>query len=237
MKVTDKTSSAWRIQAELGERNYRDGYQSRTRRGAQSEFIATRLNPLYYELVARGRVFIYSTPAAGIAFAAVTTTNQFGIWNMAGSGMAFIPFKFCVGVVSGAAAIAGTVGIYTSTNLGSHRGTGCPISTWTDITPVNANLGPNRFAPIMRFATTNTLAAAPTLFRTMVYSQFQSRPANAQPPQTMAGSSFPTGEMVDDVSTPILLPGSGLFLAANTAMALTCVISVVGAEVPIALMS
>lgn len=229
-------SFQYRIGASKGAALLRERAQVEARRGSQSEFIAQRLNPVYTELAARGRMFVYSTAAAGVALAAVTTTNQFGIWNTS-TNLAFVPAKITIGVVSGAAAIAGTVGIYTA-NLGFAKGTGCPCSVWTDITTQQATMlgAGQKYAPQMRVASTNTLAAAPTLFRTMVFSQLQGQTANAVAPWTMQAAGYPTA-YVDMVSTPILLPGYAMFFAANTALALTVVISVLGAEIPIALQS
>ena len=216
----------------LAHPNFGDGHmRARARMGAGGELIVSRAFPRYTELVSRGRVFIYSTAAAGIVLADVTTTNQFGIWNPLGSGVLFVPLQWRIGVVSGATGIAGSVSIYYDETLGANIGTAAPVVVWTDIVPKNALLG-RGFKSRVRFSTTNTVTTAPVRFRTAIWSQLQGRTGSANPPWTMAGAGYPVS-MVDEVSTPALMPGAGLFLAGNKAIALTVHITCIGAEIPL----
>lgn len=220
----------------LAHPNFADGHmRARARLGSEGEMIVSRLNPRYYELATRGRMFIYSSAAAGIVLADVTTTNQFGIWNPLGSGVLFVPFQIRIGVVSGASGIAGTVCIYYQEGVGANIGTAAPITVWTDITPRNALLG-GGYRSRLRFATTNTLTAAPARFRTAAWSQMQGRTGSANSPWTMAAAGFPVSQ-VDSVSTPQLVPGTAMFLAGNKAIALTVHVTVIGAEIPLPLIA
>jgi hypothetical protein len=181
----------------------------------------------YYELCARGNLFIYTTAAAGIVLTTVAATNQFTIWNPAGSGKYFVPLVIKFGWNAGAGnVIAGHIAYYSSPNVGN--AVGLPISVFTDIAPVSASLGNNRKVATMRFSVVNTLPAAPILLRPSKFSLLQGRDATADAPFIM----------IEDLAGSIVItPGNTFAIAGDSAIIPNFVISVIGAELPIPLVA
>jgi len=180
----------------------------------------------YYELCARGNLFIYTTAAAGIVLTTVAATNQFTVWNPAGSGYNFVPLVVKFGWNAGAGnVIAGQIAYYSSANVGSALG--LPISVFTAIAPVPAYLsGPCRRVSAMRFSTTNTLPAAPILLRPSKFSLWQGRDASTLAPFVMV-------ENLD--GSIVITPGNTFVIAGSGAIIPNFTISVIGAEIPIPL--
>lgn len=180
----------------------------------------------YYELCARGNLFIYTSAAAGIVLTTVAATNQFTVWNPAGSGFNFVPLVVKFGWNAGAGnVIAGQIAYYSSANVGSALG--LPISVFTAIAPVPACLGgPCRKVSAMRFSTTNTLPAAPVLLRPSKFSLWQGRDASTRAPFVMV-------ENLD--GTIVIPPGNTFAIAGDSAIIPNFCISVIGAEIPIPL--
>lgn len=210
-----------------GPKIYRDGTGAMPRLMEDGAGVVNEYCGKYYELCAQGNLFFYQTAAAGIALTTVAATNQFTIWNPAGSGKNFVPLIVKIGFVSGAAVIAGFIGYYRYPNAGANIG--LPFSVFTDIAVASAYLGgPTRKVSAMRFSTTNTLPAAPTFQRTSNFSVLQSRAANTNAPYSM----------VEDLKGEIIVPpGTTFTIAGNAAIIPTVAICVFGAEVPIPLVA
>ena len=209
----------------VGPGRYGDGIVEQPRLSDEGASAVGEYCGKYYELCAQGNLFFYATPAAGIALTTVAATNQFTIWNPAGSGKNFVPLVVRIGFVSGAAVIAGFIGYYRYPNAGANIG--LPFSVFTDIAVASAYLsGPTRKVSTMRFSTTNTLPAAPTFQRASNFSLLQSRAANTNAPYSM----------VEDLKGEIIVPpGTTFTIAGNAAIIPTVAICVIGAEVLIPL--
>lgn len=209
-----------------GPKIYKDGTGAMPRLMEDGAGVVGESCGKYYELCARGDLFIYSTAVQGdVQLTTVAATNSFTIWNPAGSGKNFIPLLVQLGYVSGAAAIAGFAGYYRYPNAGSAEG--LPFSVFDDIPIVSAYLaGPTRKVSSMRLSMANTLPAAPTFIRTANFSMLRARDVNANAPY----------EMVEDLNGEIITPpGTTFSIAGNAALLFTVAISVIGAEIPIPL--
>jgi len=101
-----------------------DGTQATARTENSVALLAAERNGSFYEQTVRGNMFCFSTAAAGIVMAAAANTNEFCIWNPAGSGVLFVPSKLNWATVSGAAAIAGALQLYTQVGRGRRAQTG-----------------------------------------------------------------------------------------------------------------
>lgn len=208
-----------------GPRRYGDGTVAMPRLTDEGASVVGEGCGKYYELCLQGNLFNYQTAVAGIVLNVAAAAGNFTIWNPAGSGKNFIPLIVRIGVVSGAAGIAGFIGYFRYPNAGANIG--LPFSVFTDIAIASTYLGgPTRKVPITRFSTTNTLPGAPTFIRTANFTMLQARTGNATIPF----------KMVEDLNGEIVIPpGTTFSIAANAAIALTCAICVTGAELPIPL--
>jgi hypothetical protein len=175
--------------------------------------------PKWFELAARGRIFVYPTAAAGVTFA-VAGNNLPTLWNPSGSNTMFIPLRVVLGYVS-ATNVAGHLAWAFQSNVGSAIGTAAPISVFTAITPVNGLIGGGR-QPKVRFASTVTFTTAPTYLRPVGLSTAALAATTAVPPFPM---SF------DEDGSLILMPGNALQLCGNAAIAMVASVAIIGAEI------
>ena len=196
----------------------------RPRYGNFGDQISSQLNADFYEHTLRGNAFVYSTPAAGAALVAPTTTNAPMIWNPSGSGKNLVLHKIVLGYV-GTTWAAGHVEYGVLTNAGSQIGTGAPVVSLTQVSGTNLLLGSGNVS-VMRYApTTCVLIAAPTFLCTAGISSNAGTAAAVVPPFTM----------VDMISGMIIVPpGVAFFVMANAAVAGVVCTSIFGVEVPIA---
>lgn len=213
------------VKKPISPESYGDGTIGQARETTEAAAVSGEYCGKYYELCARGNLFIYETAVAGIALTTVAATNQFTVWNPAGSGKNFIPLVVRIGFVSGAAIIAGFIGYYRYPYAGANIG--LPFSVFTDIAITPAYIGgPTRQVSSMRFSTTNTLPAAPTFQRTSNFSLLQGRQATAWWPF----------KMIEDLGGAIVVPpGTTFTIAGNAAIIPTVSICVIGAELPLIL--
>lgn len=177
----------------------------------------------YQELVRRGYGFHYSQASAGVAVIVPKSgaATSFTIWNPSSSDRWFVPLKVKIGLVS-TTAVLGNFAIYAQNNAGDVVGTGAPVVSMTEATPVNALYGANisshmRFSPAVQ-----NLTAASTFIETLGWSVL----AN-----DLAAKSTWNFEADLDGSW-IFEPGTIMQIGASTAIASVCVISVFGVEIP-----
>lgn len=209
------------LEGHVGPGVYGDSEDHILRLGVQGDLIVSELNGKYYEHLHRGNVFIYSSAAAGVTFAALGS-NLPTIWNPADSGKLFVPIKVTIGYVSTTNA-AGHLCWGFQNRVGSNIGTAAPISLFTDIAPVNALVGSGK-ASRMRFATTVTFTVAPTYLRNVGISTAAMTATTAVAPFKMD---------FEEDGTIGLMPGGALQLGANAAVAMVASVSIVGIELPL----
>ncbi len=197
---------------------------TRPRMGNFGELMTSRLNASFYEHVLRGNAFVYSTPAAGAALVAPTTTNAPMLWNPAGSGKNLVLHKIEFGYV-GTTWSPGHIGYAVITNAGSQIGTGAPIVSLTQVAGVNLLVGAGN-ASVMRFApTTLVVVAAPTFLCTSGISAQTGTAAAVLPPYKME-------DVID--GHIIIPPGVAFFVVANASIAGVVCTSIYGVEVAVA---
>lgn len=117
----------------------------------------------YFDEVQKGRVFIGSTAAAGVALPISTgTAVTFGLWNTSASKLAVL-IDMDIGYTSGTIAL-GTFGI-ANQSCGFALATAAPLSAFTLGTPKNALAGGGN-ASVMSFTpSTATLTAGGTALK------------------------------------------------------------------------
>ncbi len=127
------------------------------------EVVNSDIHGLHAEDTIRGRMFAYGISSQAALLAAATATNcPMCIWNPAGSGVIFIPTKVVISFISGTTTI-GAFNWHVTLNAGATIATTAPILTFTNVAPVNMNIGGTQKNSAMKFApTTATFTAAPT---------------------------------------------------------------------------
>jgi hypothetical protein len=216
------SSDTVQLEGYVGPVTLADGPRDVTLRfGNQGELMNSPLNSEFYEQTLRGNCFVYSTPAAGAALVAPTTTNAPMLWNPAGSGKNLVLHKIVLGYV-GTTWSAGMVEYGVITNAGSQIGTGAPIVSLTQVSGVNLLLGGGNVS-VMRFApTTVTVIAAPTYLC----------PAGINSNAGTAAAVLPPYTMVDWFHGSIVIPpGVAFFVMANAAVAGVVATAIYGAEI------
>ena len=174
------------------------------------------------DAVLTGRMFIYSSAAAGVLAKAADTSPVMMIWNPAGSGVNLRIHEVRIGAVSGTVILAHLAyGILL--NAGAQVGTAQPIVSATFVNPINSLIGAGRASQVKFAPATVSLTAAPTY---MLPSGFSSGGALA------AG---PLNVLIDRVEGKIVIPPGVAFFAylSNGAMALTAAVSVFATEEPV----
>ncbi len=136
--------------------------------GLEAEQLVAQLHPAYYEAARRGRLFIQSTVAAGVAIPISTTTSPIiVVWNPSGSGRNVVLMRYSIGYVSGTT-VAGAVGLSYTTGAGANVATGATFTAFNQVNPVNGFIGAGQQSSIKTSsAATNTLTTAGTWFYTI----------------------------------------------------------------------
>lgn len=172
-----------------------------------------------------GNAFIGATAVAGVAIPISTATSQtFGLWNPAGSGVNVVLNKLTLGVAAdGTNAFAG-IGLLALLNAGSQIGTGAPVVSLTQVSPVNCKVGAGaaskvRFAPAAIAVTT-----APAFLYGLGFSSFAG---------DIATTALAPVQLIHDFNGGVVVPqGVAIFLGGNAAPGLTTQISLTWVEVP-----
>jgi hypothetical protein len=174
------------------------------------------------DAVLTGRMFIYSSAAAGVLAKAADASPVMMLWNPSDSGVNLRINEVRIGAVSGTVILAHLAyGILL--NAGAQIGTAAPVVSFTAGTPVNGLVGAGRPSRIRFAPATTSLAVAPTY---MMPSGFSSGGALA------AG---PLNFLIDKIEGKIVIPPGVAFFAflSNGAMALTAAVSVIATEEPV----
>ena len=218
-----------RIFGHVGEARLSDGVEMPFRQGNTGEQMFSGLNPKYYEHVVRGRAFVYSTAAAGVALIAATTSNAPAIWNPAGSGKNLVLLKIAIGRTAKGTPLEGSIVYLTLANAGATVGTANQIVSLTQVTPVNLLLGAGN-PSVMRFApaTISTTGTA-----TVVCASGFAQTADN-------GATTVSGPRVDSVidyidGMIIVPPGNTFQMGAAVSISTTYTISIFALELPLPL--
>jgi len=118
-----------------------------------------QFNGRYAEMVRRGQVFMYSTPAQAILTAGNGNPT---LWNPSNSGKICYILQLAVDWISGTTT-AGSVLIAGLSNTGPVIGTGLPIITFTNVAPINCLFGSSLTSSMKWAPTTSTFTTAPTV--------------------------------------------------------------------------
>lgn len=179
-----------------------------------------------YSLVKTGVVFRGATAAAGVLLPASNSTSPtFGLWNPTGSGRNAALLGIKVGWV-GTTGAPGVVLYNNLLNAGNAIGTAAPLSAFNAGTPTNALVGQGS-ASVMRFspAGTNTLTTAGTVIASSGFSQLTT---------TGATTGSPMWNLVDEISSSLVIPPGNFFYLTGSAALLSALnIEMTWAELPV----
>jgi hypothetical protein len=172
--------------------------------GQDGEALVSMLHGEVFTAAQRGRVFISSTVATGIAIPIYTTTAPtMVLWNPGDSGRYAVMLRYLLSHASGNTA-EGAVGLAFVKDTGNDVGTGAPISVFNQSTPVNAIVGAGITSGMKSsVAATNTLTTAGTWFMA-IFSNYD-KPTAGPTTQTVydfgGGLLVPPGVAVYAVSS------------------------------------
>lgn len=192
--------------------------------GRSGEALTGMLHAPYYEAVKRGRVFIGSNAVTGLAIPIYSAkANALTLWNPTGSGVDLVLLAYYAGFYS-TAGIAGSIGYFRVTPAGSDIGTGAPIITATQTSPMNAYLN-GGYASVAKFSpAVNTVTDTPTIIQTAALSISTLTVATAVAPF----------QMVDKIEGRIVVPPNcAVQVCGTTAIAIVANQSLVWEEVPV----
>lgn len=196
------------IQNVVGQQIQIDGQPSAQRAGRDGGLVVTELHGKYYEQASRGGLFIGVSAVGGIALIAPAASGGHPtLWNPFGSGVNLSLVRLALSYVSGTN--APTAIEWAKTLLaGSALGTGAPIATFTDVTPVSALVGGAGVAKGRWAPTINTFTAAPT---------YHMPTGLALDTMAAASTNAPFSLIVDYDGTCPIAPGAALSLCAQAA--------------------
>lgn len=186
-----------------------DGNEYKIPLDRQLSQVFSELHGKYYQWAYRGRLFIGSTPIAGVAIPISSTTAPTPVlWNPAGSGVNLVLIRYTAAYTGGTGAVSG-FGYYALTAAGSAIATGAPVSAFAATTPTNALIGAGQASKAKFSATgTVTLAAAGTLVKAASLGQAVAAATNA---------NLPAPGLIEDFDGSIIIPPGVLFYPAATA--------------------
>jgi hypothetical protein len=190
----------------------------------EAALVVSNLHSQYYEMVARGMVFIASTAITGLALPIYSATAQlFMLWNPADSGYNLELLCAAFGRTSTTGA-DGHICYGYKTGMGSAIATGAPCSAFTAGTPVNALLGGDADG-VSKFAPATATVTAPSYLRPSCITQTEAADAQIYAPY-MIYEDFSMNPIV-------LAPGSAIFVCQNIAASTVWNVSLTYARVPV----
>lgn len=187
-----------------------DGNQYTAPLDRQSAQVVTELHGKYYQWAFRGRLFIGSTPIAGVAIPISSSTAPTPcLWNPIGSGVNAVLVRYTAAYTGGTGVVTG-FGYYALTGAGSVIGAAnAPVSAFAATTPTNAMVGFGAASKVKWSSTgTVTLTAAGTLVKAMNMGQAVTAATN---------TNLPQGGIVEDFDGTLIIPPGVLFYPAGTA--------------------
>lgn len=202
-----------------------DGTTVTVNAGRANEILVAELHGKYFEHNFRGNVYYGSTSTTGVVISIGTTkTPTYTIWNPAGSGKLLVPITTLVSWNATTGVLGGLVWMATTAAGATIATTGPFVTFTTPAVPISANLGAGKNS-VMKFGndtTTMSITAAPTFYRALGVTVT----AN-----TVGALSVPFFTLRDDWDgTGIIQPGNAIHLMGTTAVAATCVVTTIWAE-------
>jgi len=154
-----------------GNQSVNDGLQPIALMGKAAELLVAELHAKYYTQAYRGTSYIGSTAGAGVVTPIYTTTSQtFGIWNVAGNTRNAALQVLDAGINAVGTGVVSNFCLAQSLNAGSALATG-GISAFTAGTPSTGVVG-SQAQNTVRFTPSAATTLASTLLMTLNYSYF-----------------------------------------------------------------
>ena len=216
------------LEAQVGPQRAGDGDIRAVRLGNQAEILTGKMNGQYFEQVARGNGYSFTTALAGNALIAAGTANAPAIWNPPSSGRVLSIIKVCFGRTAVAGTpLEGSIVYLRLQDVDSRRGTAADLVSGTAVAAVNlrSDLGDN--SGMVFFPTTIVTTSTPTVWGATGIAQTADDGAT-----TVSGPS--TQSAVDYVDGLLVVgPGSLFSLGAAVSIATTYTISIYALSLPI----
>jgi hypothetical protein len=180
----------------------------------------------FQQLALNGQCFIGSTAVAGVAIPISTATSQtFGLWNPAGSGVNAVLNKLMIGCTADGTNDFAGLGLLYLTGAGSQIGTGAPIVSLTQVNPVNALLGSGKSSQVRFAPAAIAVTTAGTFAYSLGFTSFEGDIATT--------ALAPVSLYHDFCGGVVVPPGVAIFLGGDEAPGLTTQITLTWAEIPI----
>lgn len=158
-----------------------DGLQPIALMGKAAELMVAELHAKYYTQAYRGTSYIGTTAGAGVVTPIYTTTSQtFGIWNVAGNTRNAALQVLDAGINAFGTGVVSNFCLSQSLNAGASLATG-GISVFTAATPSAAVVG-SQANNSVRFTASAATTLATTLLMTLNYSYFSTAALSGQVP-------------------------------------------------------
>lgn len=188
-----------------------DGANNPFLQGKQNEIIDANLHAKYYTNAYRANSYIGSTAGTGVVPPIYTTTSQtFGIWNVAGNTRNAELQTLDVGIVTAGTVVVSSFCLGQSLNAGSALATG-GISVFTSGTPQGGNIGISG-GNTVRFTPSAATTIAATFLMALNYG-FYSTAVTAASPAMSLHYDFESGVIVP--------PNAAVWVSNNVASSFT----------------
>lgn len=208
------------LSGNVGPQTLADGAEARPYAGRRGELIMAQLRGKYSEASQRGRLYVGSTPAAGVTVPIYSsTTQQCVLYNPVGSGVVLSLLRTRIGYISGTM-VAGHFCYANQTLLTSA------------ITGTQSALVQN-----LKLAAAAAGGSSALLFTaaTVVAMTYLMNVGQSQVVQAATATNTPWTQEDDLDGLITIQPGSAIAVAANVAAAVVANISLVWEELPIGL--
>lgn len=217
----------------VGARRSADGQKAVARGGSFGELLTGDMNGFFFEQVARGNGYVFSTALAGVALIAATTTNnKCLLWNPPDSGRVFVIWQIKLGRTAVGTPLEGSIVYNTAQNIRSFGATGADIVSGTLVAGKNLRTDLTDASKMLWYPAASVLTTAPGLFACSGIAQTADNGAT-----TVSGPKTDAG-VRDDIWGSIQVWPSTLFsIGAAVSIATTYTISVIGVSLPLPLLS
>jgi hypothetical protein len=199
------------LEGQVGPARHADGEVKKTRLGNSGEIITGGLNGSFYEQVARGNGYAFTTALAGNALVVAGTGNAPAIWNPPSSGRLLSIVKVVFARTAKGLPLEGSIVYLRLQHVHSRKGTAADLVSGTSAAAVNlrSDLGDNSY--MVFFPTTIVTTATPDIWACSGIGQTADNGAT-----TVSG---PRAEQLTDHINGLLVVGPGTLFSLGAALA------------------
>ena len=215
----------------MGRGGQADGRVEKFRLGNSVEVITVELYGKFYEQVARGNGYAFSTALAGNALVAAGTGNAPAVWNPPSSGKLLSIVKVVFGRTAKGTPLEGSIVYLRLQQVHSRKGTAADLVSGTAVTAVNLRSDLGDQSGMVFFPTTIVTTATPDIWACAGIAQTADNGAT-----TVSG---PRAEQLTDHVNGLLVVGPGTLFSLGAAVSLssTYTITIYGIVSPVPLLA